>query len=140
MLHVASCHPFFILLLDLAGRDLKEHLMKIIIQRGYTFFITAEREIVCAVNEKLCGIALLLLFLRKFAVVPPPAFTSPSQFVQAPCGEPTMASCGAQHTVASSPFVRLPNQGAVQCAPASAIPELGRRVGVQGVPLEVGPV
>ena len=49
--------PHAILRLNLAGRDVSQYFRRILVQRGYTFTSSAEKEIVRELKEKSCYVA-----------------------------------------------------------------------------------
>ncbi|XP_031818841.1 actin-like [Sminthopsis crassicaudata] len=48
------CLPHAVSRLDVAGRDITEYLMRLLLESGHSFVSTAEREIVKDIKERLC--------------------------------------------------------------------------------------
>jgi actin beta/gamma 1 len=50
--------PHAILRLDMAGRDMTAHLVRLLLDRGHNFDTSSEREIARDIKERLCYVAL----------------------------------------------------------------------------------
>lgn len=60
--------PHLIRRLDIAGRDITRHLIKLLFHRGYSFNRTADFETVREIKEKLCYVSADLQMDRKLAL------------------------------------------------------------------------
>lgn len=60
--------PHLIRRLDVAGRDITRHLIKLLFHRGYAFNRTADFETVREIKEKLCYVSADLQMERKLAL------------------------------------------------------------------------
>jgi len=63
-----TCEPRHIQRLDVAGRHLTEYLIKLLLQRGYTFNRTADFEVVREIKEKVCYVGYDLQLEKKLAL------------------------------------------------------------------------
>jgi actin len=57
-IYVGHALPYAIQKLDIGGRHVTEHLMKLLGERGHSFTTTTEREIIRDVKEKLGYVAI----------------------------------------------------------------------------------